>query len=121
MRKNIVLIVLGLVGAGVSYFYISESPAYVTYKKFSTAMLRGKREDALKLASGPDVLSGQDEDRTQTIGYMPAEALTSIHYALESESKNADGSVRVQAILTVRFDPPGATSAMGAMTSKFRQ
>lgn len=121
MKIVIVLVVLGLIGTGVYFLFIADSAAYTTYKQFSTALTRGDREEALKYAVDEDVLSGQGEDKTKTIGNTPAEARTGIRFAHESETRNPDGTVTIQATLSVSFDPPGVTSAMGAMTSKFRQ
>src|SRR5262245_16865653 len=121
MKGVVVLIVLALAGALVYYLFIADSAAYETYKKFSTALTRGNKDEALKLATGDDVLSGQEEDKTQSIGSVPAEARTGMGFTLESETKNPDDTETIQAVLTIRWDPPGATSAMGAMVSKFRQ
>lgn len=118
------MIVLGLVvaaAAGIYFFFIADSAAYSTYKKFSDALAHGWREEALQYADSEDVLGGSEENRGQSAGGMPVDALTGIKYSLESETTNADESVTVTVIQSVSFDPPGATSAMGAMTSKYRQ
>jgi hypothetical protein len=121
MKAIVILLALGAIGAGIYLLFIKDSAPYATYKEFSTAIANGSRDEALQLADGPDVLGGPEEIRGQTAGGMPVDALDAIRYSRESETKNADGTVTVQAIQSVHFDPPGATSAMGAMTAKYRQ
>ncbi len=121
MKTMFFLAIIVAAAAAGYFFFIADSPVYSTYKKFATAVAYGHREEALEDADSEDVLGGPEENRGQNTGGMPVEALTGISYTRESEAKNSDGTVTVQAIQSVRFDPPGATSAMGAMTSKYRQ
>lgn len=121
MKTAIFLVTVVAAAAAGYFFFMADSPVYSTYKTFATAVAYGHREEALQFADSEEVLGGPEENRGQNTGGMPVEALTGISYALESETKNSDGTVTVQAIQSVRFDPPGATSAMGAMASKYRQ
>ena len=121
MKGVIVLLVLFAAAAGIYFFFIRDSAPYVAYKTFATALASGDRNRALQNADGPEVLGGPEELRGQTAGGMTVDALVGISYAHESERKNSYGTVTVVAMQSVRFDPPGATSAMGAMTAKYRQ
>lgn len=113
------LVIAGLI-AGIYFVFVAESPAYVTYKKFATALAYGRHDEALQYADSEETL-GEDQNRKLSAGGLPVDALTDVSFARESESKDSDGNVTVQAIESVRFDPPGQTSAMGSMTSKYRQ
>ena len=121
MKAIIFLLIIAAVGFGIYYFFIADSPAYSTYKNFANAVARGDKEEALLFAQGPEIIRGPEQNRYQTAGGMPVAAETGIRYTHESETKNADGSVTIQAMQSVHFDPPGATSAMGAMIAKYRQ
>jgi hypothetical protein len=121
MKALVALLILAAIGAGVYYFFIADSAAYVSFQKFSTAVARGDREEALRYAKTPEVLGGEDQNRGQNTGGMPVDALMGIRYSRESEKKNPDGTVTIVALQSVHFDPPGTTSAMGAMISKYRQ
>ena len=121
MKAIIVLLVLVAAAAGIYFFFIADSPPYIAYKNFATAVASGDKNRALQYSVGPEVLGGPEEIRGQTAGGMPVDALVGIHYTRESETKNSDGTVSVIAVQSVRFDPPGVTSAMGAMTAKYRQ
>jgi hypothetical protein len=121
MKAIIFLLVIAAVGFGIYHFLIADSPAYSTYKKFADAVARGNKEEALLYASGPEILGGPEQNRYQTAGGMPVAAETGIRYTHESETKTSDGSVTIQAMQSVHFDPPGATSAMGALIAKYRQ
>ena len=121
MKALVGLIILVAIGAGVYYFFIADSPAYIAYKNFATAVARGDRDEALRYAESPDVIGGEDQNRGQNTGGMPVAALMGIHYKRESQKKNSDGTLTIVALQSVHFDPPGATSAMGAMISKYRQ
>ena len=121
MRAIIAAAVVVAIGAGIYFVFIKDSAPYATYKAFSTALANGDQQEALRYADAPEALGGVDENRGQTAGGMPVDALVGISYSTESETKNPDGSVTVTALQSVRFDPPGASSAMGAMTAKYRQ
>jgi len=121
MRAIAVLLIIAAIGAGIYYFFLTESPAYIAYKDFATALARGDRNRALTYASSPDVLGGPEQNRGQFAGGMAVDALVDIQYNRESQTKNPDGSITVVALQSVRFDPVGVTSAMGAVTSKYRQ
>ena len=120
MKSFIVLLALAAIAAGIYFTFIKDSGPYASYKTSATALANGDRGRALQYADGPQVLGGPEENRGQTAGGMPVDALVGIGYSRESETKNSDGTVTVKAIQSVRFDPPGATSAMGAMTAKYR-
>ncbi len=121
MKALVACLVIAAVAAGIYFLYIKDSAPYVTYKMFATALANGERDRALQYADGPEVLGGPEEIRGQTAGGMPVDALIGIGYSRESETKDSNGIVTVKAIQSVRFDPPGATSAMGAMTARYRQ
>lgn len=106
MKAIITLLVLGVIGAGVYFFFIKDSAPYIAYKEFSTALANGNTEEALQFADGPEVLGGPEQNRGQTAGGMPVDALDAVRYIRESETKNSDGTVTVQAIQSVHFDPP---------------
>lgn len=114
------LVVAGIVGA-IYLVFIKDSAPYSTYKMFATAVAQGQSEEARRYTDASELTDSSDENRRQTAGGMPVEALDAVRYSHESETKNPDGTVTIQAIQTVRFDPPGATSAMGAMSAKYRQ
>jgi len=107
--------------AGVYFYFIKDSEAYVTFKKFSIARAYGRREEAMKYTDNNALLGGPEENRARWAGGMPVDALTAIHYHLESQNENADGGVTLSVTQAVRFDPPGATSSMGAIISKYHQ
>ena len=124
MRNGLIAISLVLIAgcvAGIYFYFIKDSEAYVTFKKFSIARAYGRREEAMKYADNESLIGGPEEIRAQWAGGMPVDALTAILYHLESQKENGDGGVTLSVIQAVRFDPPGATSAMGAMISKYRQ
>ena len=121
MRALVGALILAAIGAGIYFFFIRDSAAYATYQKFATAVARGDHDEALRYAKTPDVLGGEEQNRGQNTGGMPVDALMAIRYSRESEKKNPDGTVTVVAMQSVHFDPPGTTSAMGALISKYRQ
>jgi len=121
MKAAVLFLTIVAVGAGIYFFFIADSPAYKAYKSFSSALAYGDTEAAGEFTENTELLNGTDQNRYKSAGGMPVDALTGIGYKLESETKNPDGTVTVQAIQSVRFDPPGATSAMGAMISRYRQ
>jgi hypothetical protein len=122
MKGVIVILSAVAILAGIYFLFIADSGAVKVYKQFATACAKGDREQALQFAESEDVLGGDVKDNKRFIGGVPAEALHGISIKIESETKNDDGSVSIQAIQQIYFDPPGATSAIGgAMTSIFRQ
>jgi len=121
MKTIVFLIILAAIGFGIYHFFIADSPAYIAYKHFANAVARGDKNEALLYASGEEILGGPEQNRYQTAGGMPVDAETGIGYKRESEKKNSDGTVTIQAMQSVHFDPPGTTSAMGAMIAKYRQ
>lgn len=121
MRAILFLLILGAIGAGIYYFFIADSEAYKTYQEFATALGNGDRTSAQKYAEDDSVLGGPEQNRRQNTGGMPVDAFMGYTYTSESETKNEDGSVTIVALQSVRFDPPGVTSAMGGMISKYRQ
>jgi len=121
MRIIAFLLILAAIGAGIYYFFIADSEAYTTYQKFATALGNGDRTTAQTYVEDDAVLGGSDQNRRVNSGGMPVDAFMGYTYARESETKNADGSVTIVALQSVRFDPPGVTSAAGGMISKYRQ
>jgi hypothetical protein len=121
MKSILVLLALIAVVAGIYFFFITDSAPYLAYKNFASALANGNKNQALQYADGPDVLGGPEEIRGQTAGGIPVDALVGVSFARESETKNSDGTVTVVGVESVRFDPPGTTSAMGALTAKYRQ
>jgi hypothetical protein len=121
MRAIAFLLILAAIGAGIYYFFIADSEAYKTYENFATALGNGDRTIAQTYAESDSVLGGAEQNRRVNSGGMPVDAFMGYTFARESETKNPDGTVTIVALESVRFDPPGVTSAMGGMISKYRQ
>jgi hypothetical protein len=90
------------------------SPAVKTYEQFAEAVLRGQEAEARKLIQGD--AAGRDLDRhVQEVGMeRRTSQLVGSSYRVGAE-RAAGGKVTVEATQVVRWDPPGATSAMGAV------
>src|SRR5215471_15103219 len=113
MRAIVFLLILAAIGAGIYYFFIADSDAYKTYRSFATALGNGDRTGAQAYAENDSVLGGSEQNRRVTSGGMPVDAFMGYTFTRESETKNPDGTVTIVALESVRFDPPGITSAMG--------
>ena len=122
MKKIFLLL---LVAGASAYGYRSwiGSRAYAAYEGFAEAWAREDRVAAEKFASGADVVKHAFDERALrgTQGGAAMEALRGTSYTVESRAREADGALRLVAVQTIRFDPPGRTTGVGgAMWAKFR-
>jgi uncharacterized protein (UPF0333 family) len=123
LKKLVILLVL----AGAGYFgyktFIGKSAAFQTYQKFADAMAWARSDEAKKYMVDVSVVDDPGDANHRIIaGDTPVDYIHGTNYEVESETKNADGTVTLKVKQTIFFDPPGTTSGIGgALMAIFRQ
>jgi hypothetical protein len=123
LKKIVILLIL----AGAGYFgyktFIGKSAASQAYLKFADALVWGRSDEAKKYAVDESVVEDPgDANHRSFAGDTPVDYIHGTNYQIESETKNADGTITLKVKQNVFFDPPGTTSAIGgALVAIFRQ
>ncbi len=124
MKRVIALLIASVAGfAGWRYYSASYAPVQ-TYKEFAEHMLNGRYDKASALADGlsPDAL--QKLGTQERIGAGPPmfQTIFPSTFTIETEEKDADGTLTMHATQLVRFNPAGIESAVRpAMFAKMKQ
>ena len=116
MNKGLLLIALAGSGyAGYEVFY-KPSAAVQAYRQFSEALLQGRNGEAKAYLSG-EVAAGQFARVEEEVGRSRAiNQLVGSSYKVQSESRTEGGNKRtIHAQQVVVWNPPGVSSAMGAL------
>lgn len=122
MKKLIALIALAAAGFVAYRHATHESEAYKAYKRLCYTQLHYDFESARQIVHGREANAALDKAER---GYYFAQkmGLLGTHhgagYQLESEKPAGEG-VQLVVKQTVRRDPPGTTSAMGAVVLRYR-
>ena len=107
---------LALAGAGYAAYleFFKKSEAVVTYQKFAEAVLHGQADAARGLAQGDAALAQVEKAMSDTGAARRMSQLMGSRYAILDEASSA-GRRTIHAEQVVAWDPPGTTSAMGAV------
>ena len=125
MNKQIVAIVIAAVAVVAGRFYYSGSIAPVrTYKTFAEHVLHRRYDAASAMADGLTADDIQKSGSQEKIGPGPQmfQTLFPSRFTIESQERDADGTLILHAVQTVLFNPAGVESAVfPAMYAKMKQ
>lgn len=122
--KKAVAGIVAVVALFVAYRYYDASYAPVTrYKKFAEEVLKRHYDAAAAMCDG---LTAKDLEALGTqehIGAGPAmfQTLFPSQFAIESQEKSDDGTITINSVQTVHFNPAGVESVRPAMYATLRQ
>lgn len=124
MKRAIVLAVI-VAGAFAGYRrYTSDYAPVKLYKSFAEEVLQRHYDAAAALTEGMTATDVQRAGSQEKVGMGPAmfQTLFPSRYDIESKSLAADGTLTINAVQTILFNPPGVESALRpAMYAKMKQ
>ena len=120
MNKAALLLLLA--GGGFAGYRgnLYKSPAVKTYERFAESVLRGQDGEAKKLVQGDAGQRDLDKHVREVGDERRTSQLVGSGYRIEAERLEG-GRIIVEAKQVVRWDPPGTTSAMGAVRITHQQ
>jgi len=124
MKRVFLLAILAVSGFAAHRHYTKSYAPITLYKQFAEEILKRHYDVAAAMTDGLTQSDLEKAGTQEKIGAGPAmfQTLFPSRFDMESQSAEPDGSVTLNAMQTVLFNPPGVESAMrAAMYAKMHQ
>jgi hypothetical protein len=124
VNRVIAVVIAGVAAFAGWHYYTAAYAPVQTYKEFAEHMLHGRYDKASEMADGLSADDLQKLGTQEKIGAGPPmfQTIFPSVFTIETEDKDADGTLTLHATQLVQFNPAGIESAVRpAMFAKMKQ